>query len=402
METNQYDIAIVGGGIVGLASGFQLQTNFPNLRIVIFEKENELAFHQTGNNSGVIHSGLYYKSGSYKANNCVSGRKLLIQFAKENNIDFDVCGKLVVAVNNDEAERLIELKNNGEKNGLIGLKILEPNEFKKIEPNISGVKALWVPQSGIIDYKSVTNKLAENILSINSKSLILTGCEVLDFFNNKIITSKGNFYSKHNIFCGGLFSDRLAIKDQLDLKMQIVGFRGDYYRLSESAKSKIKNLIYPVPNPDFPFLGVHFTRMTNGEIECGPNAVFTFKREGYNKFDFSFKDTFQSLSFIGTWKLFINNWKFGYNEYKRAFSKSLFLKELQKIIPSLKRDDIVSGRSGVRAMALDKNGKMIDDFKIVKNNNNLHVLNAPSPAATACLSIGIQIMEESKKNFKLE
>lgn len=402
METNQYDIAIVGGGIVGLASGFQLQTNFPNLRIVIFEKENELAFHQTGNNSGVIHSGLYYKSGSYKANNCVSGRKLLIQFAKENNIDFDVCGKLVVAVNNDEAERLIELKNNGEKNGLIGLKILEPNEFKKIEPNISGVKALWVPQSGIIDYKSVTNKLAENILSINSNSLILTGCEVLDFFNNKIITSKGNFYSKHNIFCGGLFSDRLAIKDQLDLKMQIVGFRGDYYRLSESAKSKIKNLIYPVPNPDFPFLGVHFTRMTNGEIECGPNAVFTFKREGYNKFDFSFKDTFQSLSFIGTWKLFINNWKFGYNEYKRAFSKSLFLKELQKIIPSLKRDDIVSGRSGVRAMALDKNGKMIDDFKIVKNNNNLHVLNAPSPAATACLSIGIQIMEESKKIFKLE
>ena len=402
METNQYDIAIVGGGIVGLASGFQLQTNFPNLRIVIFEKENELAFHQTGNNSGVIHSGLYYKYGSYKANNCVLGRKLLIQFAKENNIDFDVCGKLVVAVNNDEAERLIELKNNGEKNGLIGLKILEPNEFKKIEPNISGVKALWVPQSGIIDYKSVTNKLAENILSINSNSLILTGCEVLDFFNNKIITSKGNFYSKHNIFCGGLFSDRLAIKDQLDLKMQIVGFRGDYYRLSESAKPKIKNLIYPVPNPDFPFLGVHFTRMTNGEIECGPNAVFTFKREGYNKLDFSFRDTFQSLSFIGTWKLFINNWKFGYNEYKRAFSKSLFLKELQKIIPSLKRDDIVSGRSGVRAMALDKNGKMIDDFKIVKNNNNLHVLNAPSPAATACLSIGIQIMEESKKNFKLE
>ncbi len=402
MEITQYDIAIVGGGIIGLASGFQLQTNFPNLRIVIFEKENELAFHQTGSNSGVIHSGLYYKYGSYKANNCVLGRKLLIQFAKENNIDFDVCGKLVVAVNNDEAERLIDLKKNGEKNGLIGLKILEPKEFKKIEPNISGVKALWVPQSGIIDYKSVTNKLAEKILSINSKSLILTGCKVLDFFNNKIITSKGNFYSRHNIFCGGLFSDRLAIKDQIDLKMQIVGFRGDYYRLSDSAKSKIKNLIYPVPNPDFPFLGVHFTRMTNGEIECGPNAVFTFKREGYNKLDFSFKDTYQSLSFIGTWKLFINNWKFGYNEYKRAFSKSLFLKELQKILPSLKRDDIVNGRSGVRAMALDKNGKMIDDFKIVKNNNNLHVLNAPSPAATACLSIGIQIMEESKKNFKLE
>ncbi|MDG1283334.1 MAG: FAD-dependent oxidoreductase, partial [Flavobacteriales bacterium] len=259
MEITQYDIAIVGGGIIGLASGFQLQTNFPNLRIVIFEKENELAFHQTGNNSGVIHSGLYYKYGSYKANNCVLGRKLLIQFAKENNIDFDVCGKLVVAVNNDEAERLIDLKKNGEKNGLIGLKILEPKEFKKIEPNISGVKALWVPQSGIIDYKSVTNKLAEKILSINSKSLILTGCKVLDFYNNKIITSKGNFYSRHNIFCGGLFSDRLAIKDQLDLKMQIVGFRGDYYKLSKRAEDKINNLVYPVPNPEFPFLGVHFT-----------------------------------------------------------------------------------------------------------------------------------------------
>ena len=401
MQKNEFDIVVVGGGIVGLATAFQLQTNLPNLKIAVLEKENELAFHQTGRNSGVIHSGLYYKAGSHKANNCVVGREMLIKFAKENNINFDICGKLVVAINEEEAIRLEDLKKNGEQNGLTGLKILNPNQFNEIESNITGVKALWVPQSGIIDYKSVTNKLADKIISINKKSQIITNCEVVDLSENKLTTSKGLFSSKHIIFCGGLFSDRLASKDNLKLKMQIVGFRGDYFKLTNNAKFKVKNLIYPVPNPKFPFLGVHFTRMINGDIECGPNAVFTFKREGYKKFDFSFFDTFQALRFSGTRKLFINNWKFGYNEYKRALSKSLFLKELQKIIPSLKRDDIIAGRSGVRAMALNKSGNMIDDFKIVKSNKNIHVLNAPSPAATACLSIGLHIMEESKKYFKL-
>ena len=398
METNQYDIAIVGGGIVGLASGFQLQTNFPNLRIVIFEKENELAFHQTGNNSGVIHSGLYYKSGSYKANNCVSGRKLLIQFAKENNIDFDVCGKLVVAVNNDEAERLIDLKKNGEKNGLIGLKILEPKEFKKIEPNISGVKALWVPQSGIIDYKSVTNKLAKKILSINSKSLILTGCKVLDFFNNKIITSKGNFYSRHNIFCGGLFSDRLAIKDRLDLKMQIVGVRGDYYRLSESAKSKIKNLIYPVPNPDFPFLGVHFTRMIGGGIEAGPNAVLAFSKEGYSFWNFKFSEFFEILFFSGFIRVAFKYWRMGAMEMYRSLSKTAFTNSLQKLVPSIEKDDLVKCDSGVRAQACDAKGNLIDDFLILNDNNIINVVNAPSPAATSAISIANHIIKLLKNN----
>ena len=401
MQNTEFDIAIVGGGIVGLACAFQLQTNFPDLNIVVFEKEKELAFHQTGRNSGVIHSGLYYKSGSFKAINCVKGRKQLIEFAQKNNIDFDICGKIVVAVNTEESQRLEQLKINGEQNGLEGLKLLNPAEFKKIEPNAEGVKALWVPQAGIIDYKEVTNRFAENVKLMNSNSEIITNCHVLDYNDSLIKTSKGNFKAKHIIFCGGLFSDRLALKDKVKLDLQIVGFRGDYYSLAESAKSKVNNLIYPVPNTEFPFLGVHFTRMTNGDIECGPNAVFTFKREGYSKTAFSIKDTFQALSFSGTRKLFINHWKFGLNEYKRAFSKSLFLKELQKMMPSLKMNDIIKGRSGVRAMALGSDGQVIDDFKIVKNKNNIHVLNAPSPGATACLAIGEQILEEAKKHFKL-
>jgi len=224
----------------------------------------------------------------------------------------------------------------------------------------------------------------------------------LDYSESNIKTSTGYFDAKHIIFCGGLFADRLAIKDKVKLDMQIVGFRGDYYELTEKAKSKVNNLVYPVPNPEFPFLGVHFTRMLNGDIECGPNAVFTFKREGYSKTDFNLKDTLQTLSFLGTWRLFINHWKFGLNEYKRAFSKSLFLKELQKMMPLLKMDDIVVGRSGVRAMALGNNGEVMDDFKIIKNKKNIHVLNAPSPAATACLAIGEQIMLEAKTHFNLK
>ena len=401
MQNKHFDIAVVGGGIVGLATAYQIQKAFPLLNLVVFEKEKELAFHQTGRNSVVIHSGLYYKNGSLKAKNCVEGRKELIEFAEENNVEYDVCGKIVVAVNPAEVERLEGLKINGEKNGLEDLVLLNPEEFINIEPNVKGLKALWVPEAGIIDYKGITNKLAEKILAVNPNSKVLTGCEVLDYNDETINTSKGEFKVKHIIFCGGLFADRLATKDKVKLDMQIVGFRGDYYELSEQAKNKVNNLIYPVPNPEFPFLGVHFTRMTNGDIECGPNAVFTFKREGYNKTDFSLRDTLQALGFSGTWRLFINHWKFGLNEYKRAFSKSLFLKELQKMMPTLKIEDIVEGRSGVRAMALGSDGEVIDDFKIIKNKKNIHVLNAPSPAATACLAIGKQIMEEAKSHFNL-
>ena len=402
MQEAKYDIAIVGGGIVGLAIAYQIQREFPKLNLIILEKEKELAFHQTGRNSGVIHSGLYYKPNSLKAKNCVKGRKQLVQFAKENNIKHDICGKIVLALNKREATELETLKKNGEQNGLENLQILTPLQFKNIEPNAEGVAALWVPQSGIIDYKEVSNKFAELIKQLNPNSKIALNCELLNIEKGLLFSTKGEIKIKHTIFCGGLFSDRLAKKDKLKLDMQIVGFRGDYYKLTDKAKSKVKKLIYPVPNPEFPFLGVHFTKMIGGDIECGPNAVFTFKREGYQKTDFSWKDTFGAISFLGTWRLFINHWKFGLNEYRRAFSKALFLKELKKMIPTLQMEDIIVGRSGVRAMALGNDGEVIDDFKIVVSKNNLHVLNAPSPAATACLAIGQQIMEKAKSHFNLK
>ena len=397
----KFDVSVVGGGIVGLACAYKLQLKFPKLKIIVLEKENELAFHQTGRNSGVIHSGLYYKPGSFKAKNCVQGRKQLVQFAKKYDIRHDVCGKIVLATNTNEAKKLVDLKENGEKNGLVNLSILNVSQLKNIEPNAGGVSALWVPESGIIDYKQVTNKLADLIRVINPESKILCSCEVLDINDNFLKTSIGDIFVKNNIFCSGLFSDRFAKKDNIDLDMKIVGFRGDYFKLSENAKNKINNLIYPVPNPEFPFLGVHFTRMTNGDIECGPNAVYTFKREGYKKLSFNLLDTIDSLFFIGTWKLFINHWKFGLDEYRRAFSKRLFLRDLRKLVPSLSMKDIVVGKSGVRAMALGRDGEVIDDFKIMKNKNNIHVLNAPSPAATACLAIGDNIITHAVQHFNL-
>ena len=401
MEELKFDVAIVGGGIVGLATAYKLQLKYPKLSLAVIEKEDSLAFHQTGRNSGVIHSGLYYKPDSLRAKNCVDGRKQLVAFASQNNIDIDICGKIVLATNNIQAKKLLELKINGEKNGLKDLKILDSNELKKIEPNAAGNAALLVPESGIIDYKQTTKKFAEKITSINKKSKIILSCEVLNFNNNFLLTSKGKIYTKNNIFCAGLFSDRLAKKDNLNTNMKIVGFRGDYYKLKDSSRHKVNNLIYPVPNPEFPFLGVHLTRMTDGSIECGPNAVYSFKREGYNKFSFNLMDAIESLFFIGTLKLFINHWKFGLNEYKRSFSKRLFLRDLQKLVPSLKLDDLEKGKSGVRAMALGKDGEVIDDFKIVKNNKNIHVLNAPSPAATACLAIADNIVLAFAKHFSL-
>jgi (S)-2-hydroxyglutarate dehydrogenase len=402
MNKNNFDVAIIGGGIVGLATAYKLQIYSPKLKIVVLEKEKELAFHQTGRNSGVIHSGLYYKPGSFKAKNCVEGRKQLVDFALKNSVEYDVCGKIVLAVNEKESAYLIKLKKNGEVNGLKGMVIMSPNEFHKIEPYAVGVSALWVPESGIINYKQTVQKFAEKIVEINPMSKIICSCKVTDFSDNHLKTSKGDFYVKNNIFCAGLFSDRLAEKDKFKLNMKIVGFRGDYYQLSQKAKNKVNNLIYPVPNPEFPFLGVHFTRMTDGSVECGPNAVFTFKREGYNKTAFSFKDTLDSLFFSGTIRLFINHWKFGVNEYRRAFSKRLFLRDLQTLIPSLSMKDIIVGKSGVRAMALASNGEIIDDFKIVMNKNNIHVINAPSPAATACLSIADNIVSTAIKEFKLK
>ena len=358
--------------------------------------------HQTGRNSGVIHSGLYYRPGSFRAKNCVNGRKQLVEFAKEHMIEHDVCGKVVVAATEDELDRLDQIYQTGKANGLEGVEKIDVDQLKEIEPFVKGIAAIRVPEAGIVDFVGVTKTLAQLIVEINPKSKIITSCEVLEIKKDNLIkTSLGLLKAKYNVFCGGLFSDRLAKKDNLKPDLRIVGFRGDYYDLTPQAMEKVKHLIYPVPNPEFPFLGVHFTRMVDGTIECGPNAVFTFKREGYGKTDFNLKDTVEALLYLGTWKLFFKHWRFGLKEYKRAFSKRLFLKELKRLVPSLKMSDLKEGRSGVRAMALGQDGEVFDDFKIEHKENSIHVLNAPSPAATACLAIGDEVLKVAQKKFSL-
>jgi len=406
MDNKVYDLAIIGGGIIGAATFYKLQKAHPRLKIVLIEKENCLANHQTGNNSGVIHSGLYYKPGSLKAKNCVEGRHELVAFAKEYNIPHDVCGKVVVATEESELPFMDKIYENGIANNTEGIEKIGPERLKEIEPFVEGIAGIWVPCTGIIDFRAATEKMAEVAQEIQKESKLVLGEEVKSW--NKegeittITTSKSKYQTKKMIFCGGLQADRLAKKDHVDLKEKVVGFRGDYYELTEKGKEKVKNLIYPVPNPDFPFLGVHFTRMTDGEIECGPNAVFSFKREGYGKTDFSLKDTFDALTYKGTWKMFFKNMKFGLDEYRRAFSKKLFLKTLQKMIPSLGMDDIRPGRAGVRALLLSKDGDTRDDFRIEYKEDSIHVLNAPSPAATACLAIGGYISEMADDHFNLK
>jgi len=397
MSANKYDYIIVGGGIVGMATAYKLQLKFPDKSIAVLEKEKEIGLHQTGRNSGVIHSGIYYKPGSYKAKNCKNGRNQLVEFAKENNIDHDVCGKIIVATNTEEIPVLESIYQKGLENKTEGICYLNSEEIIQKEPFIEGVKAIWVPAAGIINYTQVATKFAELIHKINPKSKLITSCEVnhimrLKGYFKTVLTSKGSFKTQKLIFCSGLQSDRNAKKDNLKLDMQIVGFRGDYYELTAKAKHKIKNLVYPVPDINFPFLGVHFTRMIDGSIECGPNAVFSFKREGYKTTSFNFKDTWQALFYRGTWKLFTKHWRKGIDEYKRAFSKQLFVKELQKMMPSITVDDVIPARAGVRAQAIDIEGNMIDDFKIIEQMGTIHVLNAPSPAATSCLAIADEIV----------
>lgn len=400
-----YDIAIIGGGIVGAATLYKLQRAYPQLSIVLFEKEDQLAAHQTGNNSGVIHSGLYYKPGSLKAKNCVSGRHELVKFAKDYNVSHDVCGKVVVATKQSEFKFMDEIFENGLANKTEGIEKISGDQVKDIEPFVEAKAGIWVPCTGIIDFVGATNKMVEVALGINEKSKVALSEEAVSFQHNTddttITTNKSTYNAKFLIFCGGLQADRLAKKDGVGVPEKVVGFRGDYYELTDDAKHKVKNLIYPVPNPEFPFLGVHFTRMVNGDVECGPNAVFTFKREGYGKTDFNLTDTIDALSYSGTWKLFFKNMSFGIDEYRRAFSKRLFLKTLQGLIPSLQMEDIKPGRAGVRALLLGKDGDTKDDFRIEYSKNSIHILNAPSPAATACLAIGNDVCEMASKHFNL-
>lgn len=404
-NNNNFDIAIIGGGIIGAATLYKLQKRNPTLNIVLIEKEDKLSAHQTGHNSGVIHSGLYYKPGSLKAENCVKGRHELVAFAKEHGVEHDVCGKVVVATKESDLPFMEKIYKNGIENNTEGLTKITGEEIKKYEPYVEGIAGLWVPCTGIIDFVGATNKMAEVALTYNENSKVQLGERVIAINKKKdfqeVVTENKTFKAKKLIFCAGLQADRMAKTDGVKLKERVVGFRGDYYELTDQAMHKVKNLIYPVPDPAFPFLGVHFTRMTNGDTECGPNAVFTFKREGYSKTAFNLTDSWDALTYKGTWKLFFSNVKFGINEYRRAFSKRLFLKTLQGLIPSLTMEDIKPGRSGVRALLLKEDGDTRDDFKIEATENSIHVLNAPSPAATASLAIGEHISKMAEEKFGL-
>ena len=403
MSTKNFDIIIVGGGIIGTATALSLQNN-PKLNILIIEAEKELAHHQTGNNSGVIHSGLYYKPGSLKAKNCTEGRELLYKFCNENNIEYARCGKIVVANNDSELNALEELFKRGVANGLNGIKKLLAEEIKEFEPHARGIAGLYVPQTGIVDYKKVTEAYAK--IFLDKDGSIETDCKFLSLINNNrelvIETTKGEFKTKFLVNCGGLYCDKIAKLCDVNPGLQIIPFRGEYFSLKKEKEYLVKNLIYPVPDPQFPFLGVHFTRMINGGVEAGPNAVLAFKREGYSKKDFSLNDVSKMFLYSGFWRMASKYYRMGFGEFYRSLSKKAFVKALQKLVPEIQLDDIEPGGAGVRAQALEPNGKLVDDFRIVEASRMIHVLNAPSPAATASLSIGRTVADIILKKFDKE
>ncbi|MFD0772243.1 L-2-hydroxyglutarate oxidase [Bacillus sp. CGMCC 1.60114] len=390
-----YDFIIIGGGIVGLSTGMALKKKFPHAKIAVIEKENELAHHQTGHNSGVIHSGIYYKPGSYKAKFAKEGNAAMVQFCKENGIAYDMCGKVIVATEKEEIPLLQNLYERGLQNGLDISKI-SIEELSEIEPHVKGLGAIRVPSCGIADYKGVSYAFAHFIQENGGE--VHLGTKAEHIFEKKdfvtIETNQGIFVTRFLINCAGLHSDRIAKKTGLLTDMKIVPFRGEYYELVPEKRHLVKHLIYPVPNPDFPFLGVHFTRMINGDVHAGPNAVLSFKREGYTKKDFDLKDFMETMTYAGFWKMAMPNMKEGMKEMIRSFSKQSFLKSLQRLIPELTDKDIVPTHAGVRAQAILSNGNMVDDFCIISGTNSMHICNAPSPAATASLKIGEAIAEK--------
>ena len=394
------DIIIIGGGIVGLATAMLLKQT-SDYKVTVIEAEHEPALHQTGNNSGVIHSGLYYKPGSLKAKNCVEGRERMYRFCNENNIKHERCGKLVVAVNEAEIPLLQMLEERGKANGLKGLKRLRGDEIKDYEPHASGIAGLLVPETGIVDYKQVTDKYLE--IFIDNGGEFIHDCRFLALKRKDgltVETTKGELHCRLLVNCGGLYSDRISKMCGVDPGLQIIPFRGEYYKLKKEKESLVKNLVYPVPDPKFPFLGVHFTRMIKGGVEAGPNAVLAFKREGYSRIDFSLSDVLQMASFPGFWKMASKHYKMGFREYYRSLVKNSFVHSLQKLIPGITGDDIEPGGAGVRAQALERDGSLTDDFRIVETDDMVHVLNAPSPAATASLSIGDKISLLIKKKLQ--
>jgi len=389
-----YDIAVIGGGIIGLSTAFEYQKKYPSKKVILIEKEPIFATHQTGNNSGVIHSGIYYKPGSLKAVNCRNGIQKLLKFCDNNDIKYELCGKLIVATDENELPALNDLFNRGIENEIPDLKILGREEIEEIEPHVKSIQGIHSQSTGIIDYKEVCTKISF-IIEKNGGEIKLN-TKVIDILQstgyNTLHTNKGEIEAKLIINCAGLFSDRIAKLTEEKIDISIIPFRGEYYTLKEESRHLVKNLIYPVPNPKFPFLGVHFTRRIDGLIEAGPNAVLAFTREGYKKTDINIRDISQIFFSSPFWKLGKQYWKVGSAEMIRSYSKKLFVISLKKLIPEIKNDDIMKGGSGVRAQAMTIDGKLLDDFKIIRGQNIIHVLNAPSPAATSAFSIAENII----------
>jgi len=381
-------IAVIGAGIVGLATAYKLLQKHPEIKLMLIEKENDIAMHQTGHNSGVIHSGIYYQPGSLKAENCRKGYAELLRFCDENKVQYNICGKLIVATKNEEFSMLNDLYDKGLRNGLQGLKKLEAEEIEAYEPHVSGLKAIWVPETGIVDYYMVARSLLKKILShdaeifFKEKALDIKQTKQVEIITDKQIHQVDLVYN-----CAGLYSDKLAKKTQ-KIDYKIIPFRGEYYRLKKEKEYLVNNLIYPVPNPEFPFLGVHFTRMMKGGVEAGPNAVLAFGRESYRKMQFNFPELFEILTYPGFLKVAAKYWRDGAYEMYRSWSKKAFTKALQNLIPEIQENDLTPSGAGIRAQAISKSGNLVDDFLVLRDQNIIHVGNAPSPAATASLAIG--------------
>jgi L-2-hydroxyglutarate oxidase len=392
-----FDVIIVGGGIVGLATALQIKKKNPALRFLVLEKENELAKHQTGNNSGVIHSGIYYKPGSLKATNCFRGYRLLIDFCREHEVPFELCGKLIVATDEHELPLLQTLFTRGEQNGLTKLKKLVKEELKEHEPHVAGIAGIFVPQTGIVDYKLVAEAYGKVLQKEGAEIHLGERVVSLKKEINKtiVVTDKRDYEARVVINCAGLYSDKVAAMTVGNLNVKIIPFRGEYYKLKKEKEYLVKNLIYPVPDPNFPFLGVHFTRMAKGGVEAGPNAVLAFKREGYKKSQINLAELAETLAWPGFQKVAAKYWKTGMGEMYRSFSKSAFTKALQKLIPEIQESDLTEGGAGVRAQACDRKGGLVDDFLIIEDANVIHVCNAPSPAATSSLAIGETIAQKA-------
>lgn|SRR5579872_136089 len=394
MPEQTFDVAVIGGGIVGLSTALHSCRSFPKKRLLLLEKEERVGSHQSGHNSGVIHSGIYYKPGSLKAKLCVEGAAAMVRFCEEHRLPYRICGKIIAATNNQEIPQLQSLLERAQRNGVAGVRMIRREEALEIEPHCGGIDWLLVPGTGITDYKMVCAKYAELIADLGGTVKTAAEVKAIVRHNNETVieTTSGDFRSRFIINCAGLQSDRVSRMAGTTPEVKIVPFRGEYYDLRPERENLVQALIYPVPDLRFPFLGVHFTRSINGGVHAGPNAVLAFQREGYRRTDFQMQDMAETFSYPGFWRMAAKYWRSGLGEFYRSFQKTAFVKALQKLLPEIQSSDLVPGGSGVRAQALRGDGSLIDDFQFVRSADMLHVWNVPSPAATASLPIGREIV----------